>query len=1044
MKSILTAIILMVTVSVYSQGKTITGKVTDVSGVSLPGTNIIEKGTNNGTLSDFEGDFSINVSNSNAILEISYIGFASQEILVGDRTEIVIVLEEDTQVLNVVNIVGIRRSLEDEVRAKREATTVVEAITPQDIGSFADENVIDALERIPGVQVERDYSGNSGSRASIRGLGSQFVQTSINGRTPLSTGNSGISNFREFNQGNIPTEMIHGAYIYKTAEAKAIEGGIGGAIDYELLKPLKAKYLNGKNVFGSITARGTTQPSVDEVDPTHRVSGIFGFRNKEKTFGAHVSVLSSRDITFQESIGAINAGIQEFDLNVDSNLNGIFDPEYGDETISDVIAIERYNLQTKINTQDRFAIASAIQWEPNENIEVIFDANVFTNSRSESNQRVQLDNSGLSDTELWQPGSFDLSSTNFLTYADRSLTSGNNASVFYQLRQNNFETNSTDVLGGANIIYTKNGWTVDADISLSLSNFDNFNRNGANVNYDTNSSTIFDNRNTDAFFFQIGNDGYLDSANYELTDPDDFGSLLVRVAENRGINSRIDFNKELNKRISIDFGYRYSHSSIRSREAIRTVADYYEDPIDATNTEAIDNIRTGFQQIISDASLSSPMFEDFRIGDNQFPTLNVQDIFALYGGAYEGNIDNFKSNNLFDIPTEDENGFKLRPNNSLDFDETTTAFYTQVNLKKTRKSKFSGNLGVRVVRTAIFSRAYSSVNFIDPLNQSTDITPSSSFQESSNERSRWDVLPSMNLTFKPVNSFQIRLAGSRTMARANVKELVPRNTLTLIDPSSSVADPSSPFYNPDDTSTEFQIGNPDLEPYFAWNSDISFEYYTKSGGALVFAAYHKFFEGFIVNRSIPNAEFPSEDVIGFSVPEASQQFPVFIRQYQNFTDAQLYGFEIGFNQSFSFLPSPFDGFGIRGNYNRTLGSFEEEVGVTENGFPGSSKNSYNGVFYYDKYGIGFRLAYAWRDDFFRVVPDPFGANLGIQTARFQEGAGSLSSKLSYNFNKNFQISISGNNITGEDRRRFLGSSSENLTDFFQLEPTWLIGTRYRF
>ena len=173
-------------------------------------------------------------------------------------------------------------------------------------------------------------------------------------------------------------------------------------------------------------------------------------------------------------------------------------------------------------------------------------------------------------------------------------------------------------------------------------------------------------------------------------------------------------------------------------------------------------------------------------------------------------------------------------------------------------------------------------------------------------------------------------------------------------------------------------------------------------------------------------------------------YKLFIRQFQNFTDAQLYGFEVGFNQSLSFLPAPFDGFGIRGNYNRTLGSFDEEIGITENGFPGSSKNSVNGVFYYDKHGLGVRVAYSWRDDFYRVVPDPFGGNLGIQTARFQQGAGSLSTNASYNFNKNFQLSISGSNITGENRRMYLGSSTQNLTDFFQLEPTWLIGGRYRF
>ena len=584
---------------------------------------------------------------------------------------------------------------------------------------------------------------------------------------------------------------------------------------------------------------------------------------------------------------------------------------------------------------------------------------------------------------------------------------------------------------------------MDADISVSFSDFLNYNRNGAPVNYNTNTPTLFDSRNSEAFFFQIGDDGYLDPTNYVLTSQDDLGRLSLRVAKNMNISSRIDVSKALTRRLSIDFGYRYSSSNIRSREVIRDVARFFEDSNDPTNTVALDGIRSQFEQIVSNSPLSTPFFKDYRIGDNQFPELNVKDIFALYGGAYQGNIDSFRVPYLFDVPTERENGFGINPNFSLDFDEITTAFYTQINLKKTRNSMFSGNIGVRVVRTAIESRSFSNLQYIDPLNQIETIA-SNSFQASSNSDTRLDVLPSINFTFKPINSLQIRIAGSRTMARPDVSELVPRNRLTVIDPNSAIADPSSPFYNPNDTSTEFQIGNPNLEPYFAWNSDLSIEYYTKSGGAFVFSAYHKFFEGFIANRSLPNSEYPSDEVIGFPIPEASRQFPVFIRQFQNFTDAQLYGFEVGFNQSLSFLPAPFDGFGIRGNYNRTLGSFDEEIGITENGFPGSSKNSVNGVFYYDKHGLGVRVAYSWRDDFYRVVPDPFGGNLGIQTARFQQGAGSLSTNASYNFNKNFQISISGSNITGENRRMYLGTSTQNLTDFFQLEPTWLIGGRYRF
>ncbi len=1022
---------------------TYTGVVVDNFGSPLPGVTVLIKGTQQGDVTGVDGGFSV-TANPGDVLLLSFTGFKTIELILTTETNLnTIQVEDDIQILNVVDVVGIRKSLQEEVENKRDDDIVSESITPQDIGNFSDENVIDALERVPGVQVERDYTGNSGSRAAIRGLGAQFVQTNINGRTSVSTGDGGLDNFREFNQGNIPTEMIKGATISKTAQAKAIEGGVGGSIDYKLVKPLTAKYLSGTNFFGSVTARATTQPAVKDLDPTHRASVIFGGRNKAQTLGAHVTFLSSSDITFQEGIGAINGGIREFDLNVDSNDNGVFDPEFGDQTIEGVTAIERYNLQTRANTQNRLGASGAVQWRPNKKFEIIVDGNVFNRTRDESTQRIQLNNAGVFTTELWQPGSYDLSPTNFLTYADRSRTSSNQAPVFFQLRQNNLSTEGTEIIGGTHIIYKHKKWIFDADVSVSTSEFLNFNRNGTNVNFNTTTPTLFDSRNTDALYFSIGDEGFRDPSNYVLNNPDDLGRLNIRTAQNSNIGAKLDVNRKLNKRYTLDFGYRYSASTIRSREINRDVAVYFTDPDDPENTAALDEVRTQFEQIVANATLANPFFENYRIGDNQFPSLNVQDIFALYGGAYEGDISNYKVDNLFDVPTERENGFGLNPNNALDFDETSNAFYAQLNLKRSRQSKFSGNIGVRVVGYSIFSRSFSNLQFTDPLGQITTIA-TNSFQESTNERTRWDVLPSMNLTFKPKNNIQIRLAGSRTISRPRVTQLVPRNQLTVIDPSSAIADPDSPFFDPNDPSTTLRIGNPDLKPYFTWNSDFSFEYYTKRGGAFVFGAYHKFFQGFIANRILPDAEFPDESVIGFSIPESSQQFPVVIRQFQNFTDAQLYGFEVGFNQPLTFLPAPFKGLGVRANYNFTQGIFDEETGITENGFPGSSVHSYNGIIYYDRKGLGVRLAYAWRSDFYRTIPDPFGANIGIQTARFQQGAGSLSARASYNFSKRLQVSLSGNNITGANRRRYLGDSRENLTDFFQLVSTWLVGVRYRF
>jgi len=82
-------------------------------------------------------------------------------------------------------VTGIRRSLDLAADIKRDSNAVVDAITAQDIGLFSDNNIGEALARVPGILLERE--AGEGYRISIRGLGPRFVRTTINGRTALSS-----------------------------------------------------------------------------------------------------------------------------------------------------------------------------------------------------------------------------------------------------------------------------------------------------------------------------------------------------------------------------------------------------------------------------------------------------------------------------------------------------------------------------------------------------------------------------------------------------------------------------------------------------------------------------------------------------------------------------------------------------------------------------------------------------------------------------------------------------------------------------------------
>ena len=88
-----------------AQNKTISGNVTDVSGIPLIGVNVIEKQTTNGTVTDLDGNYSISVTDGTTIL-FSYIGFQQQEIQLDGQSEINVVLHEDSELLGELVVIG--------------------------------------------------------------------------------------------------------------------------------------------------------------------------------------------------------------------------------------------------------------------------------------------------------------------------------------------------------------------------------------------------------------------------------------------------------------------------------------------------------------------------------------------------------------------------------------------------------------------------------------------------------------------------------------------------------------------------------------------------------------------------------------------------------------------------------------------------------------------------------------------------------------------------------------------------------------------------
>jgi TonB-linked SusC/RagA family outer membrane protein len=202
--------------------KTISGSITDKDGNPLPGATIVEVGTDNGTSSDFDGNYEINLPDGEQTLVFSYLGFKTQEVEINGRSNINVVLEIDSEGLDEVVITGY-----GEVRRK-DLTGSVAKVNGDDLANLPAARVDQLLQgRASGVQVS-SISGEPGAATTIRIRGGNSIQGN---NEPLWV-IDGIIVGTDYNLSNINTNDIKSIDILKDAVAVSIYGtrGANGVI----------------------------------------------------------------------------------------------------------------------------------------------------------------------------------------------------------------------------------------------------------------------------------------------------------------------------------------------------------------------------------------------------------------------------------------------------------------------------------------------------------------------------------------------------------------------------------------------------------------------------------------------------------------------------------------------------------------------------------------------------------------------------------------------------------------------------------------------
>lgn len=164
----------------------------------------------------------------------------------------------DARTLDKVTVTGIRVGIEKAIDTKESATSIVEAVSAEDIGKLPDQSIAESIARLPGLAAQR-VAGRA-STITIRGLAENFGTTLLNGREQVSVGhNRGV----EFDQ--YPSELLSAVVVHKTVDASLVGQGLSGTVNLQTVRPLDfSERVVHFNVRGEQNSLGELNPGYDD------------------------------------------------------------------------------------------------------------------------------------------------------------------------------------------------------------------------------------------------------------------------------------------------------------------------------------------------------------------------------------------------------------------------------------------------------------------------------------------------------------------------------------------------------------------------------------------------------------------------------------------------------------------------------------------------------------------------------------------------------------------------------------------------------------
>jgi iron complex outermembrane receptor protein len=681
-----------------------------------------------------------------------------------------VVLAQQTSLEPVV-VTGIRASLRESIATKRESATIVEAITAEDVGKFPDKNVAEALQRVPGVVINKEFG--EGERVSLRGTAPNLTRTLLNGHAVSSADwfiLDQLNTTRSFNYLMLPADVIGKVEVHKSSQADFEEGGIGGTVNVITRNPLD---LESMAVYGSIQAAYTDL--ADETTP--QANALFNWKNADETLGILLAGVYQERKIRRDGVEVL--GYNPVDVDPTAAVNNVLIPSL---------------IGSALFQQDRKRTGGnvGIQFRPSDRVD-------------------------LNLTALYSKFEADNINANFLAWGSRAIANGGTLT--------NFTLNEDTAVAGR--IASLNDGTADfgvvydainrfatadtTDISLDASIRDvgdwtlHFKAGYSDASGNTDSQPFVEFGAPAAFTYDLrGRTPSVSFENIDPTAPDDLSLIFSSLHQILNNDDEVYLYADAEREIDMGPFSRLklgAKTTDHDRELIFNATTYggFHVPLNGTPGSVFAGPLTpsDFLDEIAGAGTLDEYWQIDRAGTTQL---------------------------LFDNLASGPGRF-FYPQQNFSINEKSYAGYVMGDIES---GKWTGNVGLRVVRTEQESRGA----FVHGLGAIAN--PFGNFDPITIDRTYEDLLPSVNLAYDLTEDVKLRFAAARVMTRPDFADIAPRTNLNQgaltgtagnpnIDPyRANQADVSFEWYPDDSSILAFGLYYKDIESFITDRPETQF------------------------------------------------------------------------------------------------------------------------------------------------------------------------------------------------------------------------------